>query len=302
MPTALIGRHAELQLAVDALKQARAGQTTALVLRGEPGIGKSRLLAAVLEQAELLGHRTLVGRLDDLDRFVPFAALRSAFLPVLADEHAELRDALTTDAGAPLPRLATQIERCLRALALVEPVLLAIDDLHAADADTLTILSLLIRRMQGDPVTFVATTRSHLPSSPLLATAIDRLGRDGLATVVDLGPLDAEDVRALARIAAGAVPDELVVRALWDAAKGNPFYVEEGVRSLLASGELLVADGRARLATPGGVPAALRAPSTIVYRLFDLGPDSRAVARALTGVPAFRSRRSGSPRTAHGSR
>ena len=60
MPTVLIGRHAELRLVVEALKQARAGQTTAVVLRGEPGIGKSRFLDAVLGarrgQPELDGH------------------------------------------------------------------------------------------------------------------------------------------------------------------------------------------------------------------------------------------------------
>ncbi|MET1003447.1 MAG: LuxR C-terminal-related transcriptional regulator, partial [Acidimicrobiia bacterium] len=162
------------------------------------------------------------------------------------------------------------------------------DDLHAADTDTLTVLSLLIRRLQGDAVTFVATTRSHPPDvSAVLATALDRLGRDGLAMVLDLEPLDSDDVRALARMVTDAAPDDALVRALWESTKGNPFYVTEGVRSLVASGELIVTDGRARLRGDATAPSALRAPSTIVYRLFDLGPDARSVARPLTAFRRF---------------
>ncbi|MGQ0805743.1 MAG: ATP-binding protein [Actinomycetota bacterium] len=303
MTDALIGRHAELQQVVEAFKTARSGQATTVVIRGEPGIGKSRFLAEALAQAELLGHVVRFGRLDDLDRHVPYAAFRAALLaaldaerdPELVEGALAIHDGLVAAAAAgsaaealPLPRLVAELEKVLRGWAAREPLVLAIDDLHAADADTLTVLALLIRKLQGDPISFIATTRAHPPDlSVELAATIDRLGRDGLALLVDLGPLDVDDVRALARAVLDAVPDDQLLEVLWQSTKGNPFYVEEGVRSLQAADGLVVEDGRCRLSSDDP-PSALRAPTTIVYRLFDLGPAARSVARALTAFRWFR--------------
>jgi DNA-binding NarL/FixJ family response regulator len=300
---ALIGRHGELQQVVEAFKTARGGQATTVVIRGEPGIGKSRFLTETLAQAELLGHSIRFGRLDDLDRYVPYAAFRSSLLAALDGERdpdlvpsaVAVLDGLVAAAAAgsaaeamPLPRLVAELEGLLRAWAQREPLVLAVDDLHAADADTLTVLSLLIRKLQGDPITFVATMRAHPPDVSIeLAATIDRLGRDGLASLIDLGPLDVDEVRALARASLDAVPDERLVRALWESTRGNPFYVEEGVRSMGAAGALVVENGRCGLSADDA-PSALRAPTRIVYRLFNLGPDARAVARALTAFRRFR--------------
>jgi predicted ATPase len=299
---ALIGRHGELQQVVEAFKTARGGQATTVVIRGEPGIGKSRFLTETLAQAEMLGHGVRFGRLDDLDRYVPYAAFRSSLLsaldgerdPELVPSAVAVHDGLVAAAAAgsaaeamPLPRLVAELEGLMRAWAQREPLVLAIDDLHAADADTLTVLSLLIRKLQGDAITFVATMRAHPPDVSIeLAATIDRLGRDGLASLIDLGPFDVDDVRALARAALDAVPDERLVRALWESTRGNPFYVEEGVRSMGAAGALVVENGRCGLTEDA--PSALRAPTRIVYRLFNLGPDARAVARALTAFRRFR--------------
>ena len=240
MTGTLIGRHAELQRAVDALKRSRTGEATTLVVRGEAGIGKSRFLDEVLAQAELLGHTVRDGRLGELDRYVPFAAFVLALGPVLADE----RDPdlwATTEALAdglaggdlPLARLVDEVERLLRGWAGRNPVVLAVDDLHAADVDTLAVLSQLVRRLRDDPVTFVATMRAHAPDvGPDLAATVERLGRDGLAVVIDLDPLDADDVRGLIRTTVDATPDEHLVDLLWEATRGSPFYVVEGLRSL----------------------------------------------------------------------
>jgi DNA-binding CsgD family transcriptional regulator/tetratricopeptide (TPR) repeat protein len=288
MTDALIGRHAELQQAVEALKRSRAGEATTLVVRGEAGIGKSRFLDEVLAQAELLGHRVRDGRLGDLDRYVPFAAFVLALRPGLTDEpDPELwatAEALDQGlAGAlPLPRIVDELERLLRGWATRDPVVLAVDDLHAADTDTLTVLSQLVRRLRDEPVTFVATVRSHLPDvGAELAATVERLGRDGLAVLIDLGPLDHDDVRGLARATLGATPDDHLVDALWDATRGSPFYVVEGLRSLQAAGGLVAEGDRCRLADDQA-PSALSAQSTILYRLFELGPEARAVARAAT--------------------
>jgi DNA-binding CsgD family transcriptional regulator len=272
MAEALIGRHAELQRAVEALKRSRGGEATTLVVRGEAGIGKSRFLDEVLAQAELLGHTVRDGRLADLDRYVPFAAFVLALGPDLAGDVT----------SRPLPQVVDELEHLLRTDSSRQPLVLAIDDLHAADTDTLAVLSQLVRRLQEHPLTFVATMRAHPPAvGAELAAIVERLGRDGLAVVVDLDPLDPDDVRGLVRSTLDATPDERLVAHLWDATRGNPFYVVEGLRSLQAAGGLVVEDDRCRL-VGDDAPAALTAQSTILYRLFELGPAARTVARAAT--------------------
>ena len=292
MSGALVGRHAELQLLVEALKAARSGGSRTVILRGEPGIGKSRLLAEAVTQAELLGHIVLESRLDELDRYLPYAALRAAIWSALAAERdpgleaavataqAGLGAALAVDAAAPVPlrRVFDAVEQLLRAWSGRHPTVLAIDDLHVADADTLTVLALLMRHLRSAPVTFLATMRVHPPDVSVdLASAVDRLDRDGLATVIDVGPLDVEDVRAVARSVLAVTPDDRLVDALWDASKGNPFYVEEGSRSLLAAGRLVVDDTGCHLADPDTTPT-LGGRSALLYRLYNLGPEARAVA------------------------
>ena len=236
-------------------------------MRGEAGIGKSRFLDEVLAQAELLGHTVRDGRLGDLDRYVPFAAFVLALSPVLADERDPELWATTevlanglAGGDLPLARLVDEVERLLRGWAGRNPVVLAVDDLHAADVDTMAVLSQLVRRLRYDPVTFVATMRAHAPDvGPDLAATVERLGRDGLAEVIDLDPLDADDVRGLIRTTIDATPDDRLVDVLWEATRGSPFYVVEGLRSLDASGGLVREEGRCRLATgrAGEAPAAL---------------------------------------------
>jgi DNA-binding CsgD family transcriptional regulator len=182
-------------------------------------------------------------------------------------------------------RVFDAVARLLRAWGERQPAVLAIDDLHVADVDTLTLLALLMRHLQDAPLTFLATMRAHAPDVSVdLASAIERLARDGVATVIELGPLDIEDVRAVARGVLPGNPDDRLVDALWSASKGNPFYVEEGSRSLTAAGQLVVEDGACRLAEPDVLPT-LTGRSSLLYRLYNLGPDARAVARVLT---AFR--------------
>src|SRR6266540_3342551 len=302
MTGALVGRHSELQQLVEAFKASRAGGAVTVVIRGEPGIGKSRLLTEALAQAELLGHDVLHGRLDELDRYLPYAAIRAAVWPALAAEHdPELVDAAETVqegltallAGGterdavPVHRLFEGLERLLREWCDRRPVVLAIDDLHAADSDTLTLVALLVRHLQTAPIAFVATMRSHPPDvSVELQSAVEQLARDSLASVIELGPLDRDEVRAVARAVVSATPDERLVGALFEAAKGNPFYVEEGVRSLQASGALVVDHDECRLADEAA-PPTLSGRSTLVYRLFNLGPAARSVARALTAFRRF---------------
>ena len=310
----MIGRHLELSAVLDRLKAARTRTESTIFVRGEAGIGKSRLLAEVLEQANLLGYTVLAGRADELEQAVPYASLREAIEPALTAERdvfladavesvqraLSLRPAVPGTAAAapagPSDRLALQLlyaegERLLRAWSERRPVVLALDDLHAADNDTITVVSLLARHLVGSRVVLVGTMRSHAPDRNLeLETLVERLADSGRAVVLDLEPLDADDVRAIVGSQLGGPAMDDVVRHVWDLSRGNPFFAEESLRSLQEAGAVRDVDGVWHLSSAAPVAASRR--NTVLNRVFRLGRPVRSVARAvstLQSVPLDRS-------------
>ncbi len=299
MSTSFIGRHHELGVLIDTIKGASRGRFAAVLIRGEPGIGKTRLLSEAMAQAELLGHLVLYGRVDELDRDVPFVALRAALDPVLRAERDpqllesvdDLRQGLWLGADAtsrPLRGVFASAERLLRAWGRRQPVLIAIDDLHAADRDTLAVLSLLIRHLEGARVTLVGTARPDPPYLPVeVGTVLDRLVADDLLAAIDLGEFDSQEVRALAAsVLGGALDDELATR-LWQSTSGNPFFVTEAIRFLQSAGGIQTLEDGTCVADPD-VVLRLTVRAALLHRVFQLGADARATARALSVLTRVR--------------
>ncbi|HVM52510.1 MAG TPA: AAA family ATPase [Acidimicrobiales bacterium] len=310
----LIGRHLELSAVLERLKAARGRTESTIFVRGEAGIGKSRLLAEVLDQARLLGYTVLTGRADELEQEVPYVALREAIEPALqAEREVRLLDAVesvqralllrpdassTADSAATaqpdrsaLQLLYAEGERLLRAWSDRQPVVLALDDLHAADRDTVTVMSLLARHLAGARVVLFATMRRHAPDRNLeLETLVDRLADSGRAITLDLEPLDHEDVRALVGTQLGGPAMDGVIDHVWDLSRGNPFFAEEAVRCLQESGTVREIDGLWHL-SGASEPVAASRRNTVLSRVFRLGRPVRSVARAastLQSVPLDR--------------
>lgn len=298
----LIGRHAELEILVERLKGARAGRAGLVVVRGDAGVGKSRLLSEAMTAASRLGFRVLHGRADQLDRGLPYAALRDALATPLDQESNEalapiasrLRSAIATggvEAGdeltpGPGPGPGNDVfaacEQLVRAWADREPVLLVVDDLHAADPDTVTMLTVLARTLKGTRVLIATAVRAHPPElDGELAAHLDRLALRGDVTVVDLAALDADDVLALITTRLDARPDDDLLSTVFDLTRGNPFYAEELLRAYASGGVIEVANGRARMGTTAE-RVSLTTSGALLHRVFSLGPEVRAVVRAFT--------------------
>src|SRR4051794_11785741 len=210
-------------------------------LVGEPGIGKSRLLAELARQAGERGHLVLEGRAAEFERDVPFGlvvdalndyagALPRATLDALGEETVAELAALLPSLAALLPtpsprRLEAErfrahyaIRALLERLAEDQPVVLALDDLHWADDESVEVIGHLIRRFRGP---FLAALAFRHPPDRL-AAVLDAAGREGLATRLLLGPLSAEDADAL--LDPRLDPDARA--ALRRESGGNPFYLE----------------------------------------------------------------------------
>ncbi|MEV6110168.1 AAA family ATPase [Streptomyces sp. NPDC051940] len=261
------------------------------VLGGEAGLGKTRLVTEAARRAAEDGAVVLWGAGHDAEGRTPYGAFVEALDGWLAGRPAAER----ARAGADYPELAALLpslgrigadtERSpeeerdrlfaatvalLRDLAATAPVLVVLDDLHAADTGSFQLLSHLARRSAG-AWRFAVTYRvEELAEDDPRRAALDSLERAGLARHLRLARLGRDDCLALAADALGLPPGAPVPERVWDLSLGNPLFALELVREL--------GEGEAEHA-PQGVRQLVAA------RLARLAPAARRIVEvvAVTG-------------------
>jgi DNA-binding NarL/FixJ family response regulator len=272
----------------------------AIELAGEPGIGKTRLLAELGAHADAAGMVVLSGSASELEREVPFwifvdalddyvHALEPRRLALLDDEsRSELAHVLPSfpagEARASAPpephRTHRALRRLLEALAATKPLALLLDDLHWADSGSIELLGALMRRTPDRPVLFAVTVRPR-QAPERLAGALAQARRAGALTRIELPPLTPAESGALLGGHVGAS----AAAALHDRSGGNPFYLEQLARAPrlppagagaveLAGVELprAVADAlRAELALLAGDPRRLLDGASVAGDPFEAG-------------------------------
>ena len=226
-----VGRVRELEELASALDATRAESGVTVLVAGDAGIGKTRLAAELAGRARAAGFEVLLGRSIDLVGtelpYQPFVdALRPLGNPWRVDEpwgHTQLRLFEAT--------LALLTERAAAA-----PVLLVLEDLHWADTSTLDLVVFLAHNLDDRPVLLLATYRADEPASvDRMRRLTDRVRRSGSGLVLDLGPLERDEVTALLATRADAPLSPALTNAIITRAEGNPFFVEE---LLAAAGDL----------------------------------------------------------------
>ncbi len=257
-PGPFVGRGPELERLVSAWQTVLGGGMHAVLIAGEPGVGKTRLAGEWSRQAYQQGAVVLYGRCDeDLGApYQPFAEALRALVPCLGASGLRglrgveallalvpgLTDVLP-DLTAP-PRADPDTERYAlfdAVVALLElasasaPVVLILDDLHWAAKPTLLLLRHLLRFGEHARVQVVGTYRStDLDRSHPLAAMLADLHRDSTANRLALGGLDEDDVTTY--VAEAGYDDEKLARALASVTGGNPFFLIEALRHVDESG------------------------------------------------------------------
>ena len=257
-----------------ALAAARSGEPRHLLVGGEAGVGKTRLLADVRALAEAQETRVLLGRCVAIgDQGLPFSPYIEIVRTLVSDEGAAKVVAMA-GAGAPdlarlVPALAQgtaptergdlaqshlyeALSGLVRRIAQKEQLVLMLDDLHWADAGTLAATSYLTRFAGSEAVMLVATYRSEADArTPALRRWIADIARDENVERMDLERLGREGVATLALNIVGEDLGSAELGELYQRSDGNPFFVEE----LLAS----------RVEAADTVPASLR--DVLLYRV-----------------------------------
>jgi DNA-binding CsgD family transcriptional regulator/tetratricopeptide (TPR) repeat protein len=216
---------------------ARAGSGALTLIRGEPGIGKTTLLAEAVARAGAAGFSVGLGKADELHHIVPLSSLAACVL----DGDKPL---LSADTFADLARhhdqriwLVERLAEAIEARAGSVPVLIALDDVQWADSLSLFALKQLPTRLRTSPVLWMLTGRQGPPGP---AEEIVAAVQGELPTVsLPLGPLSGTAIGQVVGDTLGTAVDERV-RELLDGAGGNPFLAVEmlaGLRTADASGE-----------------------------------------------------------------
>ncbi|MBP7690629.1 MAG: AAA family ATPase [Anaerolineales bacterium] len=250
----LIGREADLDQLSQALSPISAGGSSrVLLISGEAGIGKSRLTAELQARATSAGFTLLAGRCFEPDRTLPYAPLidllggLSAAWPAAGAELARLfpdRSEAEPEPGAgdlalAQRRLFDALARCLLAAPPAGPRLLVVEDVHWCDGASLEFLSYLARARWPVPLRLLLTYRND-EISPVLRHSLVELDRQRLAVEVALRRLSVAETEAMIRaIFTQAQPVRAeFVDAVHHLTDGNPFFVEEVLRALIAAGDI----------------------------------------------------------------
>jgi DNA-binding SARP family transcriptional activator len=277
---ALVGRDTEVQLLLRLAGRVSGGNGTALWIEGEPGIGKSELMAVVLGEAERIGCRVARGVADELSRRVPLRVVMRTL--GLATDAADPQRAALAGALPGDPRGVERVVGYVRDLCATGPLTMAVDDLQWIDEAGRLVWERLIELTRSLPLLLVSAARAE-SNGRESAGLRDRVAAHG-GHVMILGALSRSDVEKIVGAAAGAEPGP-TLRSLTELTGGNPLYAGELVRGLLQQQAVQVIDGFAEVAASlSEVPQSLL--DTVQETLADLHPDRRETLRhaALLGA------------------
>ena len=250
-PLRLVGREHELALLQERWDQAMAGLAGFVLVTGEAGVGKSRLLDELSSLVQRAGSDAMRARcfaargrlalapVSEWLRSPPLRSARDRLEPVWAREVDRLVPSAAADPMA-LPRPmadAWQRHRFLEGLARAvlsagRPALLVLDDLQWCDEDTLAWLQLLLHLGQGHPLLVLAAARpQEAEGNAELTETLRALRSAGQVTDVDLAPLDSACSAELAGEVLGTVPVGRDAQRLYAATGGYPLFVIESIRA-----------------------------------------------------------------------
>jgi DNA-binding SARP family transcriptional activator len=280
-PHELVGRAYECERLQKMLDEAALGRGRALLLSGEPGIGKSRLAQEAAARAAGRGLAVLWGRCyegEGAPAYWPWKQVVTQLvttspmdyspqtIAILAELVPEVAPSGTAEQAPALPpeqarfRLMDAIVSVLRERARRQPLLIVLEDIHGADTSSLSLLQMLARQMAGSRIAVLATARDVASprNHPLIATLAE-LARESHFERLPLSGLSGDQTRELLQSLLQTEVSNDLAAAVHERTEGNPFFITELAASLPAGGVAGDLEGAARSTLPSTVRSAVLA-------------------------------------------
>jgi eukaryotic-like serine/threonine-protein kinase len=265
-----VGREKEMDELRAGLEDALSGRGRLMMLVGEPGIGKTRTSEEFATYARLRNVQVLWGRCyegEGAPAYWPWVQIIRSYVhekdtkelmsemgPGAADIAQVVSEVKERLPGLPAPpqlepdqarfRLFDSITTFLKNASKGAPLMVVLDDMHWADKPSLLLLQFLAKELRGSRLLVLGTYRDvELRRQHPLAQTLGELNRENLSQRVLLRGLTENDVKRFVEVTAGTTPSEALVQAVYRETEGNPFFVNEIVRLLVADGRLEKAEG-----------------------------------------------------------
>ncbi|MCB0197444.1 MAG: AAA family ATPase, partial [Anaerolineae bacterium] len=259
LSTPLYGRQKEYAWLVEMWKKVTLNHSGLVLLQGEAGVGKTRLVEEFGRYVTIRGGRMLQGRCYEFSGPLPYQPIAAALQTQITQietrrlsleedwgvELAQLLPDIRLQRGNSSPslpgsgqgmdryRLFEAVAQFLRAIAAKQPVLFFLDDLHWADADTLDLVGYLVQRLAGTPVLMIG---SYRPGEVLHQQALNILQRPSGGGVfydtLQLTHLSTEAVQQIVKTITPLAYNDKLARFLYEASQGNPFILFETLNEM----------------------------------------------------------------------
>jgi len=265
----LVGRERELKMARKMWQGAKGGQGQLLLISGEPGVGKTRLVREIVTQVEVSGGSALIGRsyadvnppyspfrqilhtvlsrLNEMNLVIPESVLQDllTLTPDLRPDFPDLPEYDPYDSIHQQQRLFDQFMYFINLLTTNAPTLFVLEDIHWADVSSLKLLQYLVRNTRSQPIMILASCREvALDEARALHETFLDFQREKVGTRLKLKRLNRQETEEMLGILfAEAITPEFL-EGIYHETDGNPFFIEEVCKAIVESGKLTYEEGR----------------------------------------------------------
>jgi DNA-binding SARP family transcriptional activator len=277
---AFVGRETELAELVAGLDDVFAGRGRLFLLVGEPGIGKTRLADEVIRHARGRGAQVLTGRCWEAGGAPAYWPWTQSLRGYIRQGHADVLRAQLGAGAAELAQIVPELDdilpglheppsvestgarfrlfdatvEFLRAAAEARPLVLVLDDLHAADEPSLLLLQFLARELGSARMLVIGAARDVDPvPGAALSEMLAEVAREPVTRRLSLSGLGEQDVAEFVQLTASEIASNDLVTALHEETEGNPLFLGEIVRLLSMEGVRSDATSEVRLVIPQSV-------------------------------------------------
>jgi predicted ATPase len=281
----LVGRVSEFKTLSHWLESIQQGKGRTILIAGDTGVGKTLLAGEALCASAEVGMKTFVGAAHEQEGHLPYQPFIEAFDRFLVEQgRAPSENPIThfKDGSGDSQRdqwaLFNSASNFLIDESNYSPLLLLVDDLHAADEASLRLFHYLARQTRTSRILLLATYRTDLPSSVItpFGSLLNALYREHLSEMLNLNRLSAESTARLVNQILDGEADASLVEAIHEIAEGNPFFTQEITRALSKSNQLEEQNGQWILKSATELRAPTDLGELLRERVARLGPQVKS--------------------------